>query len=866
MSGAILFLLVTTSGAAATTTSAPTTELPTTPPPVPGVVAPKEKDPLICEVGGSGLLLPLGGDGEQGWPTGLRIVLYLLGLLWCFIGVGIVSDVFMGAIEAVTSKKKRVKVKGSNRYVTVKVWNDTVANLTLMALGSSAPEILLSVIELLGNSFYSGALGPSTIVGSAAFNLFCISAVCVSAISSDSVRYIKDTAVFSITASFSVFAYVWLVIILMVTSPDVVEIWEGLLTFIFFPILVMLAYAADIGMFSGATREEVVTSRVTAAEMSKEELAEMIMKIRQQYGENLTDEQAISVIERETAQPKSRAEYRVAASRQLTGGKKIAVDSKNDAKYTIQKAEGTGDDTADLAKKNQMVIEFKNLKYAVLESSPLVTLQVVRTGDTSKLAVVEYKSKDGTANAGQDYEAVEGKLEFKAGETMQEISVKIIDDTAYELDEDFYVELSNPWCNETGAIASDKVILGTQSLATITIIDDDEPGTLFFQKETETIIEEKQDFTFTAIIERKNGSKGTVQCKFYTEADSAISPNDYEHTEGDLIFEDGQMSATIEVPIKARGRYDGTECFRIYIAEPQGGAKFEHTTDGGSDTCIMTVFISADQENKAKVDSLQKVLNMNWDKVRVGHTNYAEQFTSALWPNGSREDAAEASAADIFSHILAVPWKLIFAMIPPPDYGDGWVCFGVALVFIGGVTAIIGDMAALLGCTMGVPDAITAITFVALGTSLPDTFASKTAAVQDEYADASIGNVTGSNSVNVFLGLGLPWTIGAIVWSMEGATDEWKEKYAGLEVLDKYPDGGFVVIAGDLGFSVIVFTLCACTTIAVLCIRRKMVGGELGGPDPLRKGSSVLLVLLWLTYVALSSWKTLDTLNKSKDE
>jgi hypothetical protein len=93
------------------------------------------------------------------------------------------------------------------------------------------------------------------------------------------------------------------------------------------------------------------------------------------------------------------------------------------------------------------------------------------------------------------------------------------------LDEDFYVELSNPWCNETGAIASDKVILGAQNVATITIIDDDEPGTLFFQKETETITEKPEDFTFTAVVERKNGSKGKVECKYYTENDSAISPN-----------------------------------------------------------------------------------------------------------------------------------------------------------------------------------------------------------------------------------------------------------------------------------------------------------------------------------------------------
>jgi solute carrier family 8 (sodium/calcium exchanger) len=32
-------------------------------------------------------------------------------------------------------------------YTDVPVWNATVANLTLMALGSSAPEILLSVVE-----------------------------------------------------------------------------------------------------------------------------------------------------------------------------------------------------------------------------------------------------------------------------------------------------------------------------------------------------------------------------------------------------------------------------------------------------------------------------------------------------------------------------------------------------------------------------------------------------------------------------------------------------------------------------------------------------------------------------------------------
>lgn len=65
----------------------------------------------------------------------------------------------------------------------VVVWNPTLANLTLMAFGSSAPEIILSILEAvkdLGKP--AGDLGPSTIVGSAAFNLLVISAVSIIAI------------------------------------------------------------------------------------------------------------------------------------------------------------------------------------------------------------------------------------------------------------------------------------------------------------------------------------------------------------------------------------------------------------------------------------------------------------------------------------------------------------------------------------------------------------------------------------------------------------------------------------------------------------------------------------------------------------
>jgi len=43
----------------------------------------------------------------------------------------------------------------------------------------------------------------------------------------------------------------------------------------------------------------------------------------------------------------------------------------------------------------------------------------------------------------------------------------------------------------------------------------------------------------------------------------------------------------------------------------------------------------------------------------------------------------------------------------------------VSILGIGCLTALIGDMASHLGCTVGLKDAVTAIAFVALGTSVP---------------------------------------------------------------------------------------------------------------------------------------------------
>jgi len=939
--------------------------------------------PRVCEVGGSGLFLPLFGDWEhESAPKVVRAIGYLLALLWFFMGVAIVADIFMGAIECITSKKVRVVHPVTRKHVTVKVWNDTVANLTLMALGSSAPEILLSVIELVSNNFLSGDLGPSTIVGSAAFNLLCITAVCISAIPNGEMREINDTGVFMVTAFFSIFAYLWLYLIVIIITPDVIDIWEGIVTFILFPVLVILAFAADKGWFTmkssdttqqlpqclrchdmqflGLERNEdgwgcdgrflqggcksgitgyhqtkgieryrceacdydlcvkcVEGARrvhhpiITGSDLTKDELADIELRILQQHGNNLTDEQLARLIQKEHGEPTSRAAYRVKATRQMVGGKKLETKTDEPKEYSLTSVvpldgsmikEDPGSKptvcpaghtmqsyvttkanyNCDVCQKRfqqgivlfgcrqcnfdacvdcrvalikaDVTFQFSSATWVVLESIGTLNLTVQRFGDASQKGFVSYKTRDGTAKAYDDFIPMEGRLEFEPGQLMVNLPVKIVDDTAYEDDEEFFVDLFSPGCINSALRAA----CGENKTAKIAIVDDDEPGVLIFEQEQINVTEGIQNAVITVTVNRKEGSSGVVSCRYKTEDGTACAGRDYLGASGILTFQPGQMSAEMQLTVLAGHHYESTEEFRLLLYDPQGGATFDADTDGGREQNILTIVIESDEEARGRVERVMQVLKMDWDKAQIGHSNWKDQLIAAVLVNGGEEDAGSASPVEWVMHIITIFWKVLFACIPPADFCDGWLCFCCALGMIGLVTAFIGDLAGLLGCCLQIPDSITAITFVALGTSLPDTFASKTAAEQDPYADASVGNVTGSNSVNVFLGLGLPWMVGSIYWVVGGRNSLWNDEYKGKPKIMAGSDGKFIVIGGNLGFSVAVFTGCAVVCLALLFVRRKVTGGELGGPAGLKYGSSIFLTFLWLVYVGISSWKVLS--------
>ena len=83
----------------------------------------------------------------------------------------------------------------------------------------------------------------------------------------------------------------------------------------------------------------------------------------------------------------------------------------------------------------------------------------------------------------------------------------------------------------------------------------------------------------------------------------------------------------------------------------------------------------------------------------------------------------------------------------------------------------------------------------------------------------------------MFLGMGLPWCLGATYWHFA------------------FDGSAYEQPAGSLAFSVIVFLICCVVCLAVLLIRRMTVGGELGGQEPARTCTAVLLFLLWVFFI-----------------
>ncbi|XP_059625663.1 magnesium/proton exchanger [Cornus florida] len=475
--------------------------------------------------------------GETSLGDGLRTFLYFLGLAYCFIGLSAITARFFRSMENVVKQTRAVvEVDPFTKDEIVrheKVWNYTIADITLLAFGTSFPQISLATIDAIRNlgNLYAGGLGPGTLVGSAAFDLFPIHAVCVVVPKAGELKKISDIGVWLVELFWSFWAYIWLYIILMVWTPNIITLREALLTVLQYGLLLIHAYAQD-------------------------------------------------------------------------------------------------------------------------KRWPYLSFPLVRA------------------------------------------------------------ERPVEWVPEEAA-----------SL-----------------KRDSSVYDE-----YSELIQ--------------VDADVAGSSNENDKKK---IFSDESHVLTI-------WKQQFVDALMLESTE------------------------------------LRKLNNVYLRLARFS------------WQS------------------LLAPWRLLFAFVPPYQIAHGWISFICSLIFISGIAYIVTQLTDMISCVTGINAYVIAFTALASGTSWPDLVASKIAAERQTTADSAIANITCSNSVNIYVGIGVPWLIDTTYNFIAYREPLWIQNAEGL------------------GFSLLVFFCTSVGCITVLVFRRLTLGAELGGPRFWAWVTCVYFMLLWIIFVVLSS-------------
>ncbi|MCX8014527.1 MAG: hypothetical protein N2748_00765, partial [candidate division WOR-3 bacterium] len=225
-----------------------------------------------------------------------------------------------------------------------------------------------------------------------------------------------------------------------------------------------------------------------------------------------------------------------------------------------------------------------------------VTLNEGNTGTTSfvftltlsnlsyQTITVDYSTADNTATiANNDYIAASGTVTFNPDEGSKQITVLVNGDYDYELNETFFVNLTN---------AINATIADNQGIGTI--LNDDEPPAITITDTTDYEGNSgTKSFGFYVTLSVSSYLPVTVN---YTTANgtATIGDNDYIATSGTLTFAPGELVKRIGVDVNGDYKYETDETFYVNLS----GATNATISDGQglgtilNDDVVPTIMIS----------------------------------------------------------------------------------------------------------------------------------------------------------------------------------------------------------------------------------------------------------------------------------
>ena len=179
---------------------------------------------------------------------------------------------------------------------------------------------------------------------------------------------------------------------------------------------------------------------------------------------------------------------------------------------------------------------------------------------SGRAVTVNYATANGSpaASSGSDYVAKSGTLTFAAGETTKTVSVVVNGDATDEVDETFYVNLSN---------VGSATIGDSRGIATIT---DDDPQSSSISIADASMLERNngsRSLVFTLTLSAASGKSITVQ---YATANgtATVLGLDYAAASGTVTFSPGVTSRTISVTVFGDRLVEPNQTFFVNLSNP----------------------------------------------------------------------------------------------------------------------------------------------------------------------------------------------------------------------------------------------------------------------------------------------------------
>lgn len=198
----------------------------------------------------------------------------------------------------------------------------------------------------------------------------------------------------------------------------------------------------------------------------------------------------------------------------------------------------------------------------VSESAGKITIIAERTGGSGGTLSARISTRDGTAEAGTDYESLNTTLTWAAGESGQkQLDITILPDSVNESVEQFTVNL--------GAVeGTNGSAIGSPATATISItnVAPEPTGQLRFSEPSITIFEDVSSVIVG--VERIGGARGALSARVSSIDGSASSGEDYEGLSPPLTlnWSDGDTETQLVIiPIINDGVFEEDETFTLAL-------------------------------------------------------------------------------------------------------------------------------------------------------------------------------------------------------------------------------------------------------------------------------------------------------------